>query len=52
MLASGLILARSADHTPVSVGLTLLTVLILLRTKVHPLLLMGAGAILGVLGFT
>jgi chromate transporter len=52
MLASGLILARSADHTPVSVGLTLSTVLVLLRTKLHPLLLMGAGAVLGVLGFT
>src|SRR5579859_4612113 len=39
MLASGLLLARSADHAPVAVGLTVVTAVLLQRTKVHPLLL-------------
>jgi chromate transporter len=50
MLSAGLVLARGADHTPLAIGLTLLTVLILLRTSVHPLLLMAAGAVLGLAG--
>lgn len=50
MLASGLILARSADHSLAAGGLTLATVAVLLRTRVHPLLLMGGGAVLGLLG--
>ncbi|MCA1647532.1 MAG: chromate transporter [Chloroflexi bacterium] len=50
MVASGVVLARSADHSLVSVGLTLVTALVLLRTSLHPLLLMGAGAVLGLLG--
>jgi len=50
MLSGGLVLARSADHSPLAIGLTLLTVLILLRTTVHPLLLMAAGAVLGLAG--
>ncbi|HEV7663624.1 MAG TPA: chromate transporter [Chloroflexota bacterium] len=52
MLASGLVLARSADHTVVSVGLTIITTAILLRTKLHPLLLMAGGAVLGLAGLT
>jgi chromate transporter len=50
MFATGLVLARSADHTPLAVGLTLLSALVLLRTHVHPLLLMGVGAALGLAG--
>lgn len=50
MLATGLILARSADHTPVTVAVTLLTTLVLMRTKLHPLLLIGAGAVFGLAG--
>ena len=52
MLASGLVLARSADHTPVAVALTVATVVVLLRTRWHPLLLMGVGAVLGLAGLT
>jgi chromate transporter len=50
MLSSGLVLARSADHAPVAVGVTIVTALILLRTSVHPLLLMAGGAVLGLAG--
>jgi chromate transporter len=50
MFATGLVLARSADHTPLAVGLTLLSALVLFRTRVHPLLLMGLGAALGLAG--
>ena len=50
MLSAGIVLARSADHTPLATGLTLLTVAILLRTSIHPLLLMAAGAVLGLAG--
>jgi chromate transporter len=50
MLASGVVLARSADHAPLAFGMTAATALILLRTSVHPLLLMAAGAVLGLIG--
>ena len=50
MLASGLVLARSADHSLAAGAVTLATLLVLLRTKIHPLLLMGVGAVLGLLG--
>ncbi|GAC1329939.1 MAG: hypothetical protein NVSMB2_28800 [Chloroflexota bacterium] len=47
---SGLVLARSADHGLAAGAVTLGTLLVLLRTKVHPLLLMGVGAVLGLVG--
>jgi chromate transporter len=50
MAASGLVLARGADQSWISLGVTLLTIGILLRSKIHPLVLMGVGAILGLLG--
>jgi chromate transporter len=50
MLSGGIVLARSADGTPAALGLTLVTIVILLRTPVHPLLLMAAGAALGLAG--
>ena len=50
MLSGGVVLARSADRSPLAIALTLLTVLVLLRTTVHPLLLMVAGAVLGLAG--
>lgn len=50
MVASGIVLARSADHSLAAAALTLISLLIFLRTRVHPLLLMGVGAALGVLG--
>jgi chromate transporter len=50
MAASGLVLARGADQSWIGLGVTLLTIAILLRSPIHPLLLMGAGAVLGLLG--
>jgi chromate transporter len=50
MAASGLVLARGADQSWIGLGVTLLTIAILLRNPIHPLLLMGAGAVLGLLG--
>jgi chromate transporter len=50
MFATGVVLARSADHSLLSLGLTLVSTLLLLRTRVHPLLLMAAGAVLGLAG--
>jgi len=50
MLASGVVLSRSADHSLVAFGVTIVTALILLRTSVHPLLLMAGGAVLGLAG--
>ena len=49
-LATGVVLARSADHGVVALALTAVTVAILMTTRVHPLLLMGAGAVLGLAG--
>src|SRR5579872_2079331 len=48
VLASGLVLARGADADVVAVGLTLVSIVMLLRTRVHPLALMAAGAGIGV----
>ena len=47
VLASGVVLARGADHDLLTAGLTVASALILLRTTVHPLWLMGAGAAIG-----
>jgi chromate transporter len=51
MLATGTVLARSADHSVVAVALTLASTLVLLRTRLHPLLLIAGGALLGLAGF-
>ncbi len=48
VLASGLVLARGADADLVSVGLTVASAAILLRTGMHPLALIAAGAGIGV----
>ncbi|HLZ28900.1 MAG TPA: chromate transporter [Chloroflexota bacterium] len=50
MLAGGVVLSRSADHTPQAVVMTVVTALILVRSNVHPLLLMAGGAVLGLVG--
>ena len=50
MFSTGVVLARSADHSLLSLGLTLVSTLVLLRTRVHPLLLMAGGAVLGLAG--
>jgi chromate transporter len=49
MLAGGLVLARSADADIVAAALTVASTVVLLRTRLHPLILIGAGAAVGVL---
>jgi chromate transporter len=49
-LSSGWILARSADHDSRSTVLTLLTIALMLRTKLNPVWLIAAGAIVGITG--
>jgi chromate transporter len=49
-LASGWILAHAADHNWRSTLLTLLTIVVMLRTKLNPVWLIAAGAIAGVAG--
>jgi chromate transporter len=49
-LSSGWILAQSADHSWRTALLTLLTVALLLRTKLNPVWLIAAGAIAGIAG--
>ena len=48
ILASGIVLARGADQDPLALAVTAVSAGILLRSKLHPLLLIGAGAALGV----
>jgi chromate transporter len=49
-LSSGWILAQSADHSWRTALLTLLTVVLMLRTKVNPVWLILAGALGGIVG--
>lgn len=49
-LSSGWILARSSDHSWPAVALTLLTVALVLRTRLNPMWLILAGAIAGMSG--
>ena len=51
VLASGYILARTADQTWAALGITGVTMALTLATRLHPLLLLVAGAALGVAGF-
>ena len=50
VLASGCIIAVAADETPGAWLLTAATVLIVLKSRLHPLWLLGAGALLGLSG--
>jgi chromate transporter len=50
MIASGWILLRSVDRSWIGVALTVATVLIVTKTRLNPLWLIVAGAILGVTG--
>lgn len=47
VLASGLVLARGADADLLAVTLTVASVILLVRTSLHPLVLMAAGAGVG-----
>jgi chromate transporter len=49
-LANGLRTAQAANETWLALGVTVLTTLVVWRTKLNPLWLLGAGALLGLLG--
>ncbi|HLH23510.1 MAG TPA: chromate transporter [Chloroflexota bacterium] len=51
VLASGLLLTRAADTTPVAYAVSGATALLVLRTRLHPLLIMAAAAALAVAGW-
>ena len=51
VLASCFILVQAADTTPAAYLITVLTVLLMLKTTIHPLLLMAAAAILALTGW-
>jgi chromate transporter len=51
ILASGYILIRTADHSWGAYAITAATLLLSLRTRLHPLLMLGAAAAAGALGF-
>ncbi len=48
VLASGLVLARGADADLLTAGMTVASAVVMLRTKLHPLALIAAGAAIGV----
>ena len=48
--SAGWIIAANNDHNLRLVGVTVLTIVVLLRSKLNPLWLIGAGAVLGGLG--
>jgi chromate transporter len=50
VLASGYVLARTADQTWAAFAITGITVALVLVTRMHPLWFLGAGALLGALG--
>ena len=50
ILASGVVMARAAVHTPLAVVTTAVVALVVWRTQLNPLWLLGAGAVLGLLG--
>jgi len=51
LLSTGWVLAASIDHRWTGIALTLATIVLTLKTRVHPLLLIGVGAAAGALGF-
>jgi len=51
VLASGTLIARSAAPGAIGMGLLVLTVVLNLRTKLHPLWLILLGGVLGLSGF-
>jgi chromate transporter len=50
ILASGYVLTRTADHSWGAYAVTGATLLIMLRTTIHPLWMLGAAAALGAFG--
>jgi len=50
LFASGLTVVRSSDHTPAAYAITAISCLLLVRTKISPLLIMAAAGLLGAFG--
>jgi len=50
ILASGYVLTRTTDHTWGAYAVTAATLLLVLRTTVHPLWMLGVAALLGAFG--
>lgn len=51
LMATGATLAQGADHSAATIALTIATVAVGLRTRLNPLWLIGAGALIGALGY-
>jgi len=51
LMATGAILARGADRSVPTIALTIATIAVGLRTKLNPLWLIAAGALIGVFGY-
>ncbi|MNY48482.1 Chromate transporter [compost metagenome] len=50
LMSTGWVLASSVDHSWTAVAVTLLTIALMLKTRVHPLTLVALGAGAGLLG--
>lgn len=50
LMSTGWVLASSVDHNWTAVAVTLLTIALMLKTRVHPLMLVALGAVAGLLG--
>ena len=50
LFSSGFTVVRSSDHTTVAYAITVVTMVLLVRTKISPLLVMAAAGVLGALG--
>jgi chromate transporter len=51
IVAAGIVLMRTTDHSVVAWVLTLVTTVVLVLTRLHPLVMLAAGAIIGIAGF-
>lgn len=50
LFSSGVTIVRSSDHTPVAYVITAVACVLLVRTRISPLLIMAAAGVLGALG--
>lgn len=51
IVASGYVLMRTTDHNLVAYALTLVTAVVVATTRIHPLWMLAAGAIVGAMGW-
>ena len=50
LFSSGWTVVKTSDHTPVAYAITAIACVLLVRTKISPLLIMGVAGVLGALG--